>query len=76
MMTFIPPLLHLEHSCGFLDVGIATFRFDCRGLGESTGATKYTPHFQNLQDLEVSVERSSNVLCFLVRMSCCLCDVL
>ena len=34
---------------------LATFRFDCRGLGESTGATSYTPHHCNLEDLRACV---------------------
>ena len=28
--------------------GVATFRFDCRGLGESEGLTSYMPHYINL----------------------------
>jgi len=38
------------------DLGLATFRFDCRGLGESSGTTRFTPHYQNLADLEAALD--------------------
>ncbi len=37
-----------------------TFRFDCRGLGESEGVTKYTPHYNNLEDLKCAVKYLTN----------------
>jgi len=37
------------------ELGLATFRFDCRGLGESEGITAFTPHFINLLDLKAAV---------------------
>jgi hypothetical protein len=36
--------------------GMNTFRFDCRGLGESEGETRYTPHYNNLEDLKFSIK--------------------
>ena len=38
---------------GDTDLSLATFRFDCRGLGESEGVTSFTPHYNSLADLEV-----------------------
>lgn len=35
--------------------GMSTLRFDCRGLGESDGETRYTPHFHNLEDLKCAI---------------------
>jgi len=37
------------------DVGFSTFRFDCRGLGESEGKTVYAPHLNHLRDLESAI---------------------
>jgi alpha/beta superfamily hydrolase len=37
------------------DMNLSTFRFDCRGLGESEGTTSYTPHYINLADLRSAV---------------------
>lgn len=39
---------------------LSTFRFDCRGLGESEGATSFTPHYLNLADLESAIEYLEN----------------
>ena len=36
--------------------GMSTLRFDCRGLGESEGKTRYTPHYHNLEDLKCAVQ--------------------
>ena len=35
--------------------GLSTFRFDCRGLGESEGKTVYAPHLNHLRDLESAI---------------------
>lgn len=35
--------------------GLATFRFDVRGLGKSEGETSFTPHFSNKEDLEAAI---------------------
>lgn len=35
--------------------GLATFRFDCQGLGESEGVTSFAPHRRNLSNLIAAV---------------------
>ena len=51
------------------DLDVSTFRFDCRGLGESEGTTSFTPHYINLADLEAAIaylegpERQMEVVC-------------
>jgi len=36
-------------------ISYSTFRFDCRGLGQSEGVSRYTPHYDYLQDLQSTV---------------------
>ena len=35
--------------------GTATFRFDCQGLGESSGTTSFAPHRRNLSNLRAAI---------------------
>ena len=37
------------------ELGLSTFRYDCRGLGESTGTARYAPHYDYLADLEAAL---------------------